>query len=63
MGVLSTYAALGYGPVALVSPLLASYPLVTALLGHLLLEEEPISGQLAVAVTATVGGVILLIVA
>jgi len=63
LGVLSTYAALGHGPIALVSPLVASYPLVTALLGHLLLKEEPISGQLAVAVAATVGGVVLLIVA
>jgi drug/metabolite transporter (DMT)-like permease len=31
--VLSMYAALGRGPVMLVSPLIASYPLVTLLLG------------------------------
>jgi drug/metabolite transporter (DMT)-like permease len=63
LGVLATYAALGRGPVALVSPLVASYPLVTALLSHLLLEEEPLSARLIAAVAATVGGVVLLIVA
>jgi drug/metabolite transporter (DMT)-like permease len=63
LGVFFTYAALGHGPVALVSPLVASYPLVTVLLSRLLLKEEPISTRLILAVTATVGGVVLLIVA
>lgn len=61
LAVLSTYAALGYGTVALVSPLIASYPLITVVLSHLFLKEEPINAQLAVAVCATVGGVILLL--
>jgi len=62
LAVLSMYTALGYGPVVLVSPIVASYPLVTVLLSHLLLTEQPISPQLAVAIAAIVGGVVLLIV-
>lgn len=61
LGVLSTYAALGHGSIALVSPLIASYPLVTVLLSHALLTEEPLSARLIVAVTATISGVVLLI--
>ncbi len=60
--VLATYAALGYGSVALVSPLIACYSLVTVLLGHVLLKDEPLSGQLLAAVAVTVGGVVVLIV-
>jgi drug/metabolite transporter (DMT)-like permease len=62
LAVLSTYGALGQGPVTLVSPIVASYPLITVLLSHLFLKEEPIGRQLLFAVAITVGGVILLIV-
>lgn len=62
MSVLTTYAALGYGSVALVSPLIACYPLVTVLLGHALLKDESISAHMLTAVAAMVGGVIVLIV-
>ena len=62
VSVLTTYAALGYGTVALVSPLVASYPLVTMLLGHVFLEDEPINALMLTAVAVTVGGVIILIV-
>jgi drug/metabolite transporter (DMT)-like permease len=62
LAVLATYAALGSGPVRIVSPLVASYPLVTVLLSHALLKEERLSPQLVIAVAATVGGVVLLIV-
>lgn len=62
LAVLLTYAALQYGPVALVSPLVASSPLVTVLLSHLFLrKEEPVTAPLVVAVAATVIGVIVLI--
>ncbi len=61
MAVLATYAALGYGAVALVSPLIACYPLVTVLLGHVLLKDEPLSAQMLIAVAAMVAGVIVLI--
>ncbi len=62
VSVLTTYAALGYGTIALVSPLIACYPLVTVLLGHVLLKDEPINTQMLVAVAAMVGGVIVLII-
>ena len=61
LAVLSLYAALGYGPLALVSPLAACYPLATLLLSLALLKYEPITSQLVSAVLLTVGGVILLI--
>ena len=60
--VLSMYAALGRGPVTLVSPLVATYPLVTVLLSSLLLKRERIDAPLIAAIAATVGGVILLLV-
>ena len=43
MGVLFLFAALNSGSVALVAPLVASYPLVTLLLGGALLEEEKVT--------------------
>lgn len=61
LAVLSLYAALVYGPLALVSPLAACYPLATLLLSFALLKHEPITPQLATAVILTVGGVVLLI--
>jgi drug/metabolite transporter (DMT)-like permease len=61
--VLSMYAALGRGPIALVSPLVATYPLVTVLLSAIFLKRERIDAPLIAAVTATVGGVILLLIA
>ena len=61
LAVLSLYAALGYGPLALVSPLAACYPLATLVLSFAFLKHEPITPQLVTAVVLTVGGVILLI--
>jgi|GEM_PF-222084 len=60
--VLSMYGALGSGPVTLVSPLVATYPLVTMLLSAVLLKPERAGAPLAAAVIATVGGVVLLLV-
>ena len=60
--VLSMYAALGRGPVALVSPLVATYPLVTLVLSSALLKRERVDAPLVAAVAATVGGVVLLLV-
>jgi drug/metabolite transporter (DMT)-like permease len=59
--VLSMYAALGRGPVTLVSPLVSSYPLITLLLSFIFLKREPLTAQLIAAVTITVGGVALLL--
>jgi drug/metabolite transporter (DMT)-like permease len=60
--VLSMYAALGLGPVTLVSPLIASYPLVTLLLSFRFLKCERVDARLVAAVAITVGGVVLLLV-
>jgi uncharacterized membrane protein len=60
--VLSMYAALGRGPVTLVSPLVATYPLVTVLLSAVFLKRERVDAPLIAAVTATVGGVVLLFI-
>src|SRR5258708_33916254 len=60
--VLSMYAALGRGPVTIVSPLVATYPLVTVLLSSVFLKRERVDAPLIAAVTATVGGVALLFV-
>ena len=61
LAVLSLYAALGRGSVALVSPIVASYPLVTLLLSRAVLKHERIGGELMTGVCVTVAGVVLLI--
>jgi drug/metabolite transporter (DMT)-like permease len=63
LSVLAMYGALEYGPVAIISPLIASYPLVTLLLSGVFLSKEDLRPQLIAGVTATVCGVILLFVA
>ena len=63
LSVLAMYGALEYGPVAIISPLIASYPLVTLLLSRAFLRKENIRPQLVAGVTATVCGVLLLFVA
>jgi drug/metabolite transporter (DMT)-like permease len=60
--VLSMYAALGRGPVARVSPLIATYPLVTLLLSFRFLKRERVDAQLIAGVALSVGGVVLLLV-
>jgi drug/metabolite transporter (DMT)-like permease len=60
--VLSMYAALGRGPVTLISPLIAAYPLVTLLLSFRFLKRERVDGRLIAAVAITIGGVVLLLV-
>lgn len=61
--VIALYAALAKGPVTLVSPLAASYPLVTLGLSAVLLRSVRPSPRLALGVAATVGGVVLLLIA
>jgi drug/metabolite transporter (DMT)-like permease len=60
--VLSMYAALGRGPVTLISPLIATYPLVTLLLSFRFLKRERVDPRLVAAVAVTIGGVVLLLV-
>ena len=55
------YAALANGPVALVSPLVATYPLITVVLSALLLQRGDGGARLLLAVALTVAGVVLLL--
>jgi drug/metabolite transporter (DMT)-like permease len=63
LSVLAMYVALEYGPVTIVSPLIAGYPLVTLLLSRAFLEKEHVGPQLIGGVTAAVCGVVVLLVA
>jgi drug/metabolite transporter (DMT)-like permease len=63
LSVLAMYAALEYGPVAVISPLIASYPLVTLLLSRAFLGKEDVGPQLIAGVAGAVCGVVLLLVA
>jgi drug/metabolite transporter (DMT)-like permease len=63
LSVLAMYAALKYGPVTVISPLIAGYPLVTLLLSRAFLGKEDVGPQLIVGVTGAVCGVVLLLVA
>jgi drug/metabolite transporter (DMT)-like permease len=62
LSVLAMYAALEYGPVAVVSPIVAGYPLVTLLLSGAFLEKEHVGLQMIGGVTSAVCGVVLLLV-
>ena len=59
--VLMMYIALANGPVVLVSPLVASYPLATLALSLLLPGASRVNARQIVGVLATVGGVTLLL--
>jgi len=61
LAVLSMYAALARGPVALVSPVVALYPLATLAFAAWLLHAERPSGRQIAGILAAVAGVILLL--
>lgn len=61
--VLALYSALERGPVVLVSPIVATYPLFTLALSALWLREERLSGALVAGVALTVTGVVVLLLA
>lgn len=58
--VLLMYVALNAAPVSLVAPVVASYPLVTALVGALVLEEESLTLRIAAGATVTVAAIVYL---
>jgi uncharacterized membrane protein len=62
IGTLLLYMALGAGPVLLVAPLYATYPLFTVGLSVLLLGNVKITFRLAAGTALTVGGVVLVLV-
>jgi drug/metabolite transporter (DMT)-like permease len=63
LAVLAMYTALKYGPVVLVSPIIAGYPLVTLLLSRAFLAKQDVGPELIPGVTGAAGGVVLLLVA
>jgi drug/metabolite transporter (DMT)-like permease len=61
LGVLAFYAALARGPVLLVSPLVATYPLVTLAFSAILLQSARVTITLIIGMATTVAGVMLLV--
>ena len=59
--VFTLYAALSRGPVTLVSPVVASYPLVTLGMSRLLLRSERPTRQVLLGVAMIVAGIVLLL--
>jgi drug/metabolite transporter (DMT)-like permease len=60
-GVLAMYAALARGPVAVVAPLVASYPLATIAFSRLLLGSGGLTLSVGIGATITVAGVAVLL--
>jgi len=61
VGTLLLYAALGAGPVSLVAPLAATYPLMTVALSALVLGHVQITRQIVAGTALTVAGVVLIL--
>jgi drug/metabolite transporter (DMT)-like permease len=61
VGTLLLYAALGAGPVTVVAPIYATYPLVTVGLSALVLANVRITARLVVGSALAVGGVVLIL--
>jgi drug/metabolite transporter (DMT)-like permease len=62
IGTLCIYLALAHGPVSLVAPLIATYPLVTVGMSALVFGRTPGALRFAGGAVLTVGGVVLLLV-
>jgi drug/metabolite transporter (DMT)-like permease len=61
LGTLFLYAAVGAGPITLVAPLIATYPLMTVGLSAIVLTNVRLTPRLVAAVALAVGGVILVL--
>jgi drug/metabolite transporter (DMT)-like permease len=61
IGTLLLYAALGAGPVTIVAPIYATYPLVTVALSALVLVHVRITTKLVLGTALAVGGVVLIL--
>ena len=61
IGTLLLYAAVGAGPVTLVTPLIATYPLFTVGLSALALANVRITARLVLGVVLTIAGVALIL--
>ena len=61
IGTLLLYAAVGAGPITLVAPLIATYPLVTVGLSAIVLTNVRITGRLVAGSVLAVSGVVLVL--
>jgi drug/metabolite transporter (DMT)-like permease len=61
LGLLLIYAALARGPVAVVAPLAACYPLPTMIFSRFLFAREKLPARIGLGVSVTVAGVVLLL--
>jgi drug/metabolite transporter (DMT)-like permease len=55
------YLALTLAPVALVAPIVASYPLVTALVSAIALHEETVTSRMLIGAAVTVAAIVYLV--
>jgi drug/metabolite transporter (DMT)-like permease len=62
VGTLLLYAALGSGPVTIVAPIYATYPLATVALSAIVLTHVKITANLVLGTALAVGGVVLILV-
>ena len=60
--VLLMYGALSMAPVSLVAPVVAAYPLATALVSAVVLREEPVTRHMVAGATITVLAIIYLLI-
>ena len=63
LAVFCMFQALALGPVTLVAPLVACYPLATVAFGRLMLGRAGLNRWTAIGVGITVAGIVLLLVA
>ena len=63
IGLLLIYAALARGPVAVVAPLAACYPVPTMIFSRYLVAREPLAPRMGFGIIVTVAGVVLLLLA
>jgi drug/metabolite transporter (DMT)-like permease len=61
-GTLLLYAAVGAGPVTLVAPIVATYPLMTVALSALLLSHVKVTPRLVLGTAMAVAGVVLILI-
>lgn len=62
MSALTLFAAVRHGPITLVAPLVAIYPLVTVLLSGILLHHVRITARIVAGTALAVAGVALVLI-
>jgi drug/metabolite transporter (DMT)-like permease len=62
VGTLMLYAAVGAGPVTLVAPIVATYPLMTVAMSALVLAHVKVTPRLTLGTAMAVAGVVLILV-